>query len=97
MGQQPTIGQDPSGRNVVLRAAIEINGRKLQSAMTAPLHHWAEYGPEYQEHMKAEVLRQLAEGIVKELAPEVAVTMPPPTLHEALAEALRPFDYPQAY
>jgi len=97
MSQQPTIGQDPLGRGVVLHAAVEINGRKLQSVMTAPLHHWDEAGPEYQEHMKAAVLRQLAEEIVKELAPEVTVTMPPPTLHEALTEALRPFDYPQGF
>jgi len=78
---------------VELRAAVEINGRKVQSITHADPRYW-NADPGYQEHMKAEILRVLAEAIVKELAPEVIVTMPEPTLHEALTEALRPFDYP---
>lgn len=90
--------QQPSRFDVVeLRAAVEINGRKVQATTYANPRHWAEVGPDYQDAMKAQTLRVLAEAIVKELAPEVTVTMPPPTIHEALTEALRPFDYPQEY
>jgi len=79
---------------VELRAAVEINGRKVQAITHANPQHWNEAGPDYQEAMKAETLRVLAEAIVKELAPEVIITMPEPTLHEALTEALRTFNYP---
>jgi len=92
MSGQPFPGSDV----VELRAAVEINGRKLQATTTADVRHWNE-DPQYQEHMKAETRRVLAEAIVKDLAPEVTVTIPGPTLHEALTEALRPFDYPAEY
>lgn len=78
---------------VELRAAVEINGRKVQAIAHADPRYW-KADPGYQEHMKAELLRALGEAVVKELAPEVTVTMPEPTLHEALTETLRPFDYP---
>lgn len=92
MSQRPF----PNPDQVVLRATVEINGRRLQATTTANVHHWHE-NPQYQEHMKADLRRTLAEAIVKDLAPEVTVTMPAPTLHEALTEALRPFDYPNEY
>jgi hypothetical protein len=86
----------PGFDHVTLRAVVEINGRRCQATTTADVRHWNE-NPQYQDHMKAETLRGLAEAIVKDLAPEVTVTMPAPTLHEALTEALRPYDYPQEY
>ena len=92
MNEQPFPGLD----HVVLRATVEINGRRCQATTTANVRLWNE-DPQYQELMKAETRRVLAEAIVKDLAPEVTVTMPAPTLHEALTEALRPFDYPNEY
>jgi hypothetical protein len=81
---------------VELRANVEVNGRKIQARSAVNLETW-NAGPEYQDHMKADLLRVLGEEIVKGLAPEVEVVMPKPTLQEALAEALRPFDYPNEY
>jgi hypothetical protein len=81
---------------VLLRTAVEINGRKVQAAMSVESRVW-NAGTEYQGHMKAQVLHMLGEAIVKELAPEVTVEPPPLTLRESLHAALRPFDYPQEH
>jgi hypothetical protein len=92
MSEQPFPGPD----TVALRVTAEINGRRVQATTTASVRLWNE-DPQYQEYMKAETRRVLAEAIVKDLAPEVTVTMPAPTLRDSLAEALRPFDYPYEY
>jgi len=92
MSEQPTF----EANTVVLRAEITVNGQKIQARSHARLDIW-NAGSEYQEYMKAATLRCLAEEIVKQLAPEVEVTMPAPTLREALTKALRPFDYPAEY
>lgn len=78
---------------VELRVTTEVNGRKVQARAQANLELW-NAGPEYQGHMKAALLRTLADEIVKGLAPEVEVVMPTPTLREALTDALEPFTYP---
>ena len=78
---------------VLLTTTVEVNGRRLQARAHASVEMWSQ-DEQYQEFVKADLLRSLGEAIVKELNPEITVTMPQPTLHEALTEALRPFDYP---
>lgn len=78
---------------VELRVSTEVNGRKVQARAFASPELW-NAGLEYQDHMKAALLRKLADGIVEELAPEVEVVMPEPTLYEALTDALEPYTYP---
>lgn len=81
---------------VELRAEIDIGGQRVQALSHVRLDIW-NAGPEYQERLKAETLFRLAEEVVRKLAPEVEVTMPAPTVREALTDALRPFDYPAEY
>ncbi|MCG6493425.1 hypothetical protein [Kitasatospora sp. A2-31] len=85
----------PPGK-VALRTVIEINGKRLAAQTFAEAEAW-DRDEQYREYMKADLLRQLGEAIVKKLNPEITATLPPPTLHEALTEALRPFDYPNEY
>lgn len=92
MSEPSAFGPD----QVILSVTVEINGRRLYAQSGASLRHWRQ-NPKYQEDMKAHLLQTLGEVVVKELAPEIMVTMPGPTLHEALTEALRPFDYPSEY
>jgi hypothetical protein len=86
----------PTPGSVELSATVELNGHRYQARAQAPLQHW-QRDEQYQEWLKADLLRSLGEEIVKGLAPEVTVTLPGPTLHEALTDALRPFDYPNEY
>ena len=86
----------PSPRTVELSATVELNGRRYQARTQASLQHWRR-DEQYQEWLKADLLRSLGEEIMNGLAPEVTVTLPGPTLHEALTDALRPFDYPTEY
>ncbi|OKI16614.1 hypothetical protein [Streptomyces sp. CB03911] len=86
----------PFPGSVELSATVEVNGRRYQARTQAPLQDW-QRDEQYQEWLKADLLRSLGEGIVKGLAPEVMVTLPGPTLQEALTDALRPFDYPTEY
>ncbi|MFG3051888.1 hypothetical protein ACGFZP_13185 [Kitasatospora sp. NPDC048239] len=78
---------------VALRTVVEVNGKRLQAQTFASVELWHQ-DQQYQEWMKADLLRSLGEAIVKELNPEISATLPQPTLHEALTEALRPYDYP---
>lgn len=78
---------------VELRVTLEVNGRKIQARAQATPELWDD-AAEYRDAMKANLLRKLGDAVVAELAPEVEVLMPGPTLHEALTEALEPYTYP---
>ncbi|MGW6912574.1 hypothetical protein ACWGB8_01930 [Kitasatospora sp. NPDC054939] len=82
----------PPGK-VAISTVVEINGKRLAAQAFADAEPWSQ-DEQYQESMKADLLRSLGEAIVKELRPEITATLSPPTLREALNEALRPFDYP---
>lgn len=86
----------PMPGTVDLSATVDINGHRYRARSMVPLQHW-QRDEQYQEVLKAGLLRSLGEEIVKGLAPEVTVTLPGPTLHEALTDALRPFDYPTEF
>ncbi|MEU4296399.1 hypothetical protein [Kitasatospora aureofaciens] len=81
---------------VLLTTTVEVNGQRLQARAHASIEMWSQ-DEQYQEVMKAALLRSLGEAIVTELKPEITVTKPQPTLHAALTDALRPFDYPTEY
>jgi hypothetical protein len=81
---------------VLLTTTVEVDGQRLQARVHASVEMWSQ-DEQYQEFMKADLLRSLGEAIVTKLNPEITVTTPPPTLHEALTDALRPFDYPTEY
>lgn len=73
MSEPSAFGPD----QVILSVTVEINGRRLYAQSGASLRHWQQ-SPEYREGMKAHLLQTLGEAAVKELAPEITVTMPGP-------------------
>ncbi|MEU6233850.1 hypothetical protein [Kitasatospora sp. NPDC047058] len=77
---------------VVLQVVAEINGRQVMAKAAVEREAWSDV--HCQEAFRADLLRTLGEAIVKELNPEITVDMPKPSLREALAEELRPFDCP---
>lgn len=62
---------------VLLRSQITVNGRRLTMQAEADAYAWDSYGPDFHEHLKAELRRRLIEEIVTELDPEVNVERSP--------------------